>query len=247
MAGKSSVLREVALIVIMAQIGSYVPANSAEIGIIDRIFTRVGASDNVSSGESTFMLEMTETANILHNLTRRSLVLMDEIGRGTSTYDGISIAQAIVEYLHNSKYTPKTMFSTHYHELCDLEDKLHRLKNFRLSIIEKDGKIIFVRRLEKARSTHSFGINVAKLAGVPNNVIQRAEEILTSLEAVYQKKNNSEMDIKSFQNNTTDYNSTKKYDEIIQLINDVDINNITPLDALYKLNELKNFVKNIND
>ena len=248
MAGKSSVLREVALIVIMAQIGSYVPANSAEIGIVDRIFTRVGASDNVSSGESTFMLEMTETANILHNLTRKSLVLMDEIGRGTSTYDGISIAQAIIEYLHNSKFSPKTMFSTHYHELCDLEDKLPRLKNFRLSIIEKDGKIIFVRRLEKARSTHSFGINVAKLAGVPNEIILRANEILSKLEKENLNLNiNTDIKLNHYNDLDNKNNSQLEIKKIINLINSIEINNITPLEALYKLNELKNFIKNIND
>ena len=233
MAGKSALLRETALIVLMAQIGSFVPADFAEIGIIDRIFTRIGASDNVSSGESTFMMEMTETANIIHNLTRRSLILLDEIGRGTSTYDGLSIAQAILEYLHNSNYRPKTLFSTHYHELCDLEGKLERVVNYRLSVIEKNGKITFVRKLEKARCEYSFGVNVAKLAGIPADIINRANIILQSLE------NKPKCD-----NTNKKINTYIKTNELESELRKLNIDTITPIEALNKLSELKNKIKN---
>lgn len=227
MAGKSALLRETALIVLMSQIGSFVPADYAEIGIIDRIFTRIGASDNVSSGESTFMIEMSETSNIIHNLTKRSLILLDEIGRGTSTYDGISIAQAILEYIHNSKYRPKTLFSTHYHELCELENKLERVVNYRLSVIEENNKIIFVRKLEKAKSEHSFGINVAKLAGIPINIIARANEILQNLES------------KTTKNKVFSIKQCDKEGEIMDIIKNININDITPIEALNKLNEIR--------
>ena len=179
MSGKSAIIRQVALIVILAQIGSYVPAESSKIGITDKIFTRVGASDNISKGESTFMVEMMETSSIMNNLTDRSLVLMDEIGRGTSTYDGISIAWSIVEYLHNQKNIhPKTLFATHYHELNQLEEKLERVKNFNVSVEEINDEIIFLRKLIPGGSEHSFGINVAQLAGMPNQVLIRAYEVL---------------------------------------------------------------------
>ena len=189
MSGKSAIIRQVALIVILAQIGSYVPAESSKIGIVDKIFTRVGASDNISKGESTFMVEMMETSSIMNNLTDRSLVLMDEIGRGTSTYDGISIAWSIVEYLHNQKNIhPKTLFATHYHELNQLEEKLERVKNFNVSVEEINDEIIFLRKLIPGGSEHSFGINVAQLAGMPNQILIRAYEVLRELEKNTLKK-----------------------------------------------------------
>ena len=183
MAGKSALLRQTALIVLMAQVGCFVPAASAEIGICDKIFTRVGASDNISRGESTFMVEMTETATILHNLSRKSLVLLDEIGRGTSTYDGMSIAWAIVEYLHASEFRPKTLFATHYHELNELEDRLPRVKNYHISAKEADGQVIFLRKLVPGGSAHSFGIHVAQMAGMPQEVVRTAERKLKTLES----------------------------------------------------------------
>lgn len=242
MSGKSALLREVALIVLLAQIGSYVPADYAEIGIIDRIFTRIGASDNLSSGESTFMVEMSETANILHNITERSLILMDEIGRGTSTYDGISISCAIVEYIHNSKYKPKTLFATHYHELSDLETRLERLKNYRLSILEKDGKIIFIRKLEKGSTEHSFGIHVARLSGIPSQVIERAKVILRELES---KNVNGNINNKSVENQSNNVNSEYKerYEHLKDILKAIDINNSTPIEILIKLNDI---IKKLN-
>ena len=238
MSGKSALLRETALIVLLAQIGSYVPADYAEIGIIDRIFTRIGASDNLSSGESTFMMEMSETANILHNITEKSLLLMDEIGRGTSTYDGISISCAIVEYIHNSKFRPKTLFATHYHELSDLETRLERLKNYRLSILEKDGKIIFIRRLEQGSTEHSFGIHVAKLSGIPNQIIDRANVILKNLED--KSKNNKNEDFSDNNDNKNDDIYKKKYENLLKSIKDIDINNLTPFEVVIKINDIKN-------
>ena len=182
MSGKSAILRQVALIVLLAQIGSYVPAEYSKIGIVDKIFTRVGASDNISRGESTFMVEMMETSSIMNNLTDRSLVIMDEIGRGTSTYDGISIAWSIVEYLHNQKINrPKTLFATHYHELNQLASYLKRVKNFNVAVEEINNEIIFLRKLIPGGSEHSFGINVAQLAGMPNKILIRAYEILLQL------------------------------------------------------------------
>ena len=178
MSGKSAIIRQVALIVILAQIGCYVPAESSKIGIVDKIFTRVGASDNISRGESTFMVEMMETSSIMNNLTDRSLVLMDEIGRGTSTYDGISIAWSIVEFLHNQKkIRPKTLFATHYHELNQLEDKLERVKNYNVSVEQINNEIIFLRKLIPGGSQHSFGINVAQIAGLPKKILIRAYEL----------------------------------------------------------------------
>jgi DNA mismatch repair protein MutS len=183
MAGKSALLRQTALIVLLAQIGSFVPADAATVGIIDKIFTRVGASDNLSKGESTFMVEMTETASILNNLSDRSLVLMDEIGRGTSTYDGISIAWAIVEHLHNNpKAKAKTLFATHYHELNQLADDCPRVRNYNVAVKEADGRILFLRKLQAGGSEHSFGIHVARLAGMPTSVVLRANEIMHHLE-----------------------------------------------------------------
>ena len=183
MAGKSALLRQTALIVMMAQIGCFVPAQKAHIGVVDKIFTRVGASDNISLGESTFMVEMTEAASILNNLSERSLVLFDELGRGTSTYDGISIAWSIVEYIHEHATRPKTLFATHYHELNEMEKSFKRIVNYNVSVKEIDGKVVFVRKLVKGGSEHSFGIHVAKLAGMPATIVKRANEVLKQLEA----------------------------------------------------------------
>ncbi len=242
MAGKSALLRQVALIVLLAQIGSYVPAKSAEIGIVDKIFTRVGASDNLSKGESTFMVEMTETASILNNLSDRSLILMDEIGRGTSTYDGVSIAWSIVEFLHNHpKFKAKTLFATHYHELNQLATDFPRIHNFNVSVKEIDGEIIFMRKLKKGGSEHSFGIHVAHLAGMPNPVVLRANEIMHHLEKDKIKqtfqKNMREVPKNNYQLSLFDADPAMK--EVKQLLDQIDINTLSPVEALLKLNELK--------
>ncbi|MBR5784198.1 MAG: DNA mismatch repair protein MutS, partial [Bacteroidales bacterium] len=209
MSGKSALLRQTALIVLMAQIGCYVPASAAKIGIVDKIFTRVGASDNISSGESTFMVEMNETANILNNISDRSLVLLDEIGRGTSTYDGISIAWAITEYLHNTpNCRPKVMFATHYHELIDMEDQFDRIKNFHISVKEIDNKVIFLRKLVRGGSEHSFGIHVARMAGMPPFVLNRAQEMLELLE-----KKSGKNDEKTDENTSKNAKNAKKEDK----------------------------------
>ena len=255
MSGKSALLRQTALIVLMAQIGCYCPAQTATIGIVDKIFTRVGASDNISSGESTFMVEMNETANILNNISTKSLVLLDEIGRGTSTYDGISIAWAITEYLHNNnKARPKVLFATHYHELIEMEDQYERIKNYHVSVKEIDGRIIFLRKLMPGGSEHSFGIHVAKLAGMPPVVVNRADAMLQILET---KNENTISDERKEAKKSK--NDTKK-DQIeglqlsfIQLddptlleirnkVLDIDINTLTPIEALLKLNEIKKIV-----
>ncbi len=241
MAGKSALLRQTALIVLMAQMGSYVPAGSARIGIVDKIFTRVGASDNLSRGESTFMVEMTETASILNNLSDRSLILMDEIGRGTSTYDGVSIAWAIVEYLHQHKdYRPKTLFATHYHELNQLSEDLVRVKNFNVSVKEIGNKIIFMRTLKEGGSEHSFGIHVAQLAGMPNKIVLRANEILHFLEKDKhkneRKKKLADLPKENFQ--MTLFEADPKFREVQELLGKVDINTISPVEALLKLNEI---------
>lgn len=251
MAGKSALLRQTALITLMAQIGSFVPAQSAKIGIVDKIFTRVGASDNISLGESTFMVEMNEAANILNNVSNRSLVLFDELGRGTSTYDGISIAWAIVEYLHeNKRARPRTLFATHYHELNEMEKTFCRIKNFNVSVREVNNKVIFLRKLIPGGSEHSFGIHVAKLAGMPRTIVERADEILAKLESDNVKQNlglreklQSEKDcIHGMQ-----LNLFQLEDPILSKIRDeisnMDINNMTPLEAIYKLNELKKMMK----
>jgi DNA mismatch repair protein MutS len=246
MSGKSAILRQTALITLMAHIGSFVPAASARIPLTDKIFTRVGASDNLSGGESTFMVEMNETASIINNITSRSLVLLDEIGRGTSTYDGISIAWSIVEHLHNSHAQPKTLFATHYHELNELEEKLNGVKNYHVTNKEVGNKIIFLRKLAPGGSTHSFGIHVARMAGMPPSLINRANEILVQLE---DSRNNST-------NGTNMTDTIKKiaapkvqlsifdahsatFDEIRNLLNAVDINRLTPVEALLKLQEIK--------
>lgn len=252
MSGKSALLRQTALITLMAQIGSFVPASSARIGIVDRIFTRVGASDNISRGESTFMVEMTESAAILNNLTRRSLILIDELGRGTSTYDGISIARAIVEYLHeHPNGRAKTLFATHYHELNELESIYPRIHNFNVSVKECDGKVIFMRKLIPGGSEHSFGIHVAQLAGMPRPIVSRAEEILETLETAAAKMRSEE----ALSVTATSTVSAPTVEQPYQLsffqlddpvlgqirseITDIDINSLTPLEALNKLNEIK--------
>ena len=250
MAGKSALLRQTALITLMAQTGCYVPAESARIGLVDKIFTRVGASDNISLGESTFMVEMTEAANILNNVTPRSLVLFDELGRGTSTYDGISIAWAIVEYLHEQpKAAARTLFATHYHELNEMEKNFARIKNYNVSVREVDGKVIFLRKLERGGSEHSFGIHVARIAGMPKSIVRRAETILKQLEADNAQvgavaKPSAEkiggsrggMQLSFFQ--LDDPVLCQVRDEILGL----DINNLTPVEALNKLNEIKKIV-----
>ena len=249
MAGKSALLRQTALIVLLAQIGSFVPAESARIGLVDKIFTRVGASDNISLGESTFMVEMTEAANILNNVTPRSLVLFDELGRGTSTYDGISIAWAIVEYLHEQpKAQARTLFATHYHELNEMEKNFSRIRNYNVSVKEVDGKVIFLRKLEKGGSEHSFGIHVADIAGMPKSIVKRANVILKQLEADNAQvggvgkptaeiaQSREGMQLSFFQ--LDDPVLSQIRDEILGL----DINNLTPVEALNKLNDIKKIV-----
>lgn len=246
MAGKSALLRQTALIVLMAQIGSFVPAESATIGIVDKVFTRVGASDNLSRGESTFMVEMTETASILNNLSDRSLILMDEIGRGTSTYDGVSIAWAIVEYLHNHKdFKPKTLFATHYHELNQLEEDLVRVKNFNVSVKEVGDKIIFMRTLKQGGSEHSFGIHVAQLAGMPNKVVLRSNDILHFLEKE-KHKNEPKRKLEDLPKATPQmslFEMDPKSKAIHEILEKIDINAISPVEALLKLNEILSLLK----
>ena len=247
MAGKSALLRQTALIVLLAQIGSFVPALSASVGIVDKIFTRVGASDNLSRGESTFMVEMTETASILNNLSHRSLILMDEIGRGTSTYDGVSIAWAIVEYLHNYGHKdckPKTLFATHYHELNQLQEDLTRVKNFNVSVKEVGDKIIFMRKLKEGGSEHSFGIHVAQLAGMPNKVVLRANEILHFLEKDRHKNEKQKaQEIPKALPQMSLFESDPRFAQIEGLLTKIDINTISPVEALLKLNEVIGLMK----
>ena len=242
MAGKSALLRQTALITLMAQMGSFVPAKSAELGIVDKVFTRVGASDNLSQGESTFMVEMTETASILNNLSNRSLILMDEIGRGTSTYDGISIAWSIVEFLHNhDKFKAKTLFATHYHELNQLTNDFKRIRNFNVSVKEVGDKVIFLRKLKEGGSEHSFGIHVAQMAGMPNPVVIRANEILSHLEkdklSKHTQKKLEEMPVNNYQ--LSMFASDPAFEEVRGLLDELDINTISPVEALLKLNEIK--------
>ncbi len=241
MSGKSAILRQTALIVLLAQIGSFVPAKSVRIGLVDKIFTRVGASDNISMGESTFMVEMNETASILNNISDRSLVLLDEIGRGTSTYDGISIAWAISEYLHEHLSKPKTLFATHYHELNEMSETFDRIKNFNVSVKELKDNVLFLRKLVEGGSAHSFGIHVAKMAGMPQQVIHRANKILKKLEKSHSSEELTE-NIKSLKDemqlsffNLDDPLLENIKDEIL----DIDINTLTPVEALMKLNEIK--------
>ena len=246
MAGKSALLRQTALIVLMAQMGSYVPASKAILGITDKVFTRVGASDNLSKGESTFMVEMTETASILNNLSERSLVLMDEIGRGTSTYDGISIAWSIVEYLHNhKKFKPKTLFATHYHELNQLQEDFPAIKNFNVSVKEVGNKVIFMRKLKEGGSEHSFGIHVAQMAGMPNPVVIRAAEIMSHLEKD-KIRNQTEDRLKEVPKNNYQlsmFEADPTFNEIKEILEGLDINTISPVEALLKLNEIKGKLK----
>lgn len=250
MAGKSALLRQTALITLMAQIGSFVPAESARIGLVDKIFTRVGASDNISVGESTFMVEMNEAADILNNISSRSLVLFDELGRGTSTYDGISIAWAIVEYIHeHPKARARTLFATHYHELNEMEKSFKRIKNYNVSVKEIDNKVIFLRKLERGGSEHSFGIHVAKMAGMPKSIVKRSDEILKQLESDNRQQGISGkpltevgthrggMQLSFFQ--LEDPVLCQIRDEILTL----DVNNLTPIEALNKLNDIKKIVK----
>jgi DNA mismatch repair protein MutS len=243
MSGKSALLRQTALIVLMAQMGCFVPAASARIGLVDKIFTRVGASDNISSGESTFMVEMNETASILNNVSSRSLVLLDEIGRGTSTYDGISIAWAITEFLHDHPVSrAKVLFATHYHELNEMEDSFARIKNYHVSVKEVGNKVVFLRKLKRGGSAHSFGIHVAEMAGMPRKVIERATALLSVLE-------------KSHTSEDVEKAAAKKQDDAMQLsfiqlddplllqikedILNTNIDTLTPVEALMKLNEIK--------
>ncbi|MCU0455933.1 MAG: DNA mismatch repair protein MutS [Bacteroidales bacterium] len=248
MSGKSALLRQTALIVLMAQTGCFVPARAARIGIVDKIFTRVGASDNISLGESTFMVEMNETASILNNLSDRSLILLDEIGRGTSTYDGISIAWAMVEFLHESKLRAKTLFATHYHELNEMENSFPRVKNYNVSIREMNNKVIFLRKLKRGGSEHSFGIHVAKMAGMPRSVVNRAGEILKELEQGHEKQTLSKpvagiaehregLQLSIFQLDDPVLKQIR--DEIL----DLDIDNLTPVEALNKLYNIKKYLK----
>ena len=256
MSGKSALLRQTALIVLMAQIGCYVPARMAQIGVVDKIFTRVGASDNISSGESTFMVEMNETANILNNISDRSLVLLDEIGRGTSTYDGISIAWAITEYLHNHPTAkPKVMFATHYHELIDMEQQYERIVNYHISVKEINNKVIFLRKLEEGGSEHSFGIHVARMAGMPSQVLKRAQNMLEILEKKSEKidentsKNEKKREKleKKTEKNAYQLSFIQLDDPTLLEIRDkilgIDIDTLTPIEALFKLNEIKKIVK----
>ena len=250
MAGKSALLRQTALITLLAQIGSFVPAESAHIGLVDKIFTRVGASDNISVGESTFMVEMNEAADILNNVSSRSLVLFDELGRGTSTYDGISIAWAIVEYIHeHPKAKARTLFATHYHELNEMEKSFKRIKNYNVSVKEVDNKVIFLRKLERGGSEHSFGIHVAKMAGMPKSIVKRANEILKQLESDNRQQgiagkplaevseNRGGMQLSFFQ--LDDPILCQIRDEILNL----DVNNLTPIEALNKMNDIKKIVR----
>ena len=256
MAGKSTYMRQTALIVLMAQIGSFVPAQTANIGIVDRIFTRVGASDDLASGQSTFMVEMNEVANILRNATAKSLLILDEIGRGTSTFDGLSIAWAVVEHISNPKLLgAKTLFATHYHELTELEGKLDSVNNYCIAVKEKGDDIVFLRKIVKGGADRSYGIQVAKLAGLPDSVIERAKEIAEQLVAnditdtvktypltlvtSIKKEHLDEVDMTQIS-----LFDTVKDDDIIDELRSIDIGNMTPLDALNKLYQLQNKVKN---
>ncbi|MDR2147178.1 MAG: DNA mismatch repair protein MutS, partial [Tannerella sp.] len=247
MAGKSALLRQTALIVLMAQMGSFVPAESARIGYIDKIFTRVGASDNISQGESTFMVEMTEASEILNNMSSRSLILFDELGRGTSTYDGISIAWAIVEYIHE-RSNAKTLFATHYHELNEMEKSFKRIKNYNVSVKEIDNKVIFMRKLVPGGSEHSFGIHVAKMAGMPKSIVKRADEILKQLETDNRQQEIQGKPVDKIAATGSGYQLSffQLDDPVLSQIRDriksLDINNLTPMEALTKLNDIKKII-----
>lgn len=244
MAGKSALLRQTALITIMAQTGCFVPAQSARIGIVDKVFTRVGASDNISLGESTFMVEMNEAAYILNNISERSLVLFDELGRGTSTYDGISIAWAIVEHIHeNERGKAKTLFATHYHELNEMEKEFKRIVNYNVSVKEVDNKVVFLRKLVRGGSEHSFGIHVAKMAGMPRNIVSRADDILKELEKGSENRDISKPIPSASKAGGMQLSLYQLDDPVLSNIRNeilgLDINNLTPVEALNKLNEIK--------
>ena len=243
MSGKSAILRQTALITILAQIGSFVPAQEMKFSLVDRIFTRVGASDNISMGESTFMVEMNETASILNNLTSNSLILLDEIGRGTSTYDGISIAWAIAEFLHENKFKPHVLFATHYHDLNEMESIYKGIKNFNVSVKETEDDVIFLRKLVKGGSNHSFGIHVAKMAGMPKIVLNSAENKLKLMERSKSnklKENNNDANLQLSFFDIED----PKMQEIKKIIKDLDIDNLSPVEALLKLNQIKKEINN---
>jgi DNA mismatch repair protein MutS len=246
MSGKSALLRQTALITLMAHMGSYVPASLAHIPVTDKIFTRVGASDNLSGGESTFMVEMNETASIINNLSARSLVVLDEIGRGTSTYDGISIAWSIAEYLHQSVHQPKTLFATHYHEMNELELQLPRIRNFHITHREVDNKIIFLRKLSPGGSTHSFGIHVARMAGMPPVLVERATRLLELLER--KQGGDQSFYAEGFEMSSNIQLSifdahTEVFSEIRQMLGNINIDNLTPVEALVILNEIKKKIR----
>jgi DNA mismatch repair protein MutS len=242
MSGKSAILRQTALIVLLAQMGSFVPADEVKMGIVDKIFTRVGASDNISQGESTFMTEMNESASILNNVSDRSLILLDEIGRGTSTYDGISIAWAITEYLHEHPFKAKTLFATHYHELNEMTEQFDRIKNFNVEVTELKDKVLFMRKLIPGGSHHSFGIHVAKMAGMPQQVIHKAQKILKTLEKSHRRED-SKAAMKAVQDEDMQLSFFNLDDPLLEEVRNeiiqVDINTLTPVEALMKLNEIK--------
>jgi DNA mismatch repair protein MutS len=252
MSGKSALLRQTALIVLLAQIGSFVPADSANIGLVDKIFTRVGASDNISSGESTFMVEMNETASILNNVSNRSLILLDEIGRGTSTYDGISIAWSISEFLHeHPAYRAKILFATHYHELNEMAESFKRIKNYHIDVKEIGNKIIFLRKMVTGGSEHSFGIHVARMAGMPKKVLKRSEEMLAQLEKSHSSSelahNVKKVAKKKRDDDQYQLSFIQLDDPLLEQIKEdilnTDINTLTPVEALMKLNEIKSLLK----
>jgi DNA mismatch repair protein MutS len=249
MSGKSALLRQTALNVLMAQIGCYVAADSAHIGYVDKIFTRVGASDNISLGESTFMVEMTEAASIINNMSERSLILFDELGRGTSTYDGISIAWAIVEHIHEHKrFHPKTLFATHYHELNEMEKSFSRIINYHVSVKEVNGKVVFLRKLARGGSEHSFGIHVARLAGMPKSIVSRAEHMLAQLEREHNPADEAAAisNIASSQQDGVQLSFFQLDDPVLSQVRDqilgLDINNLTPMEALNKLHDIRTII-----
>jgi len=250
MAGKSALLRQTALITLLAQIGCFVPAESARIGLVDKIFTRVGASDNISLGESTFMVEMTEASDILNNLSERSLVLFDELGRGTSTYDGISIAWAIVEYIHeNARGHARTLFATHYHELNEMAKSFQRIRNYNVAVKEIDNKVIFLRKLQEGGSEHSFGIHVASMAGMPKSIVRRAENILKQMEDKSAREGGIAKPVEDLAVNREGFQMSffQLDDPVLCQIRDeilnLDVNNLTPLEALNKLNDIKKILR----
>ena len=246
MSGKSALLRQVVLITLMAHTGSFVPARKALIPLTDKIFTRVGASDNLSGGESTFMVEMNETASIMNNLSERSLIVLDEIGRGTSTYDGISIAWSIAEYLHGHDFKPLTLFATHYHELNELEKKMSRIRNYHITHQESGNRIVFLRKLALGGSTHSFGVHVARMAGMPKTLVERANELLHLLEEKHgislHENTLKKLQAKHYQLNIFD-GLAEDLKRIREVLEGVEINSLTPVEALMKLNEMKNLLQ----